>query len=273
MIESITVAPRFSLLRAKLVYRIVKELLQPYTLFCLLAAVASMNLWRKRIESRRRLLFLSVPLAALVLISLPPVAHLAQRTLQWRFKPRTKLPAGNQALVVLGGWSMPADDLRPQRLLGADSIYRCLHAAELYRRSGPCLVVVSGGVAEPEQGQPAVGPLMKDLLVELGVAAAAVLVDDRSRTTYENGLECRKLLSQRGVERITLVTNASHMLRAEACFSRLGFDVTPAPCRFDTNTLDASISSFLPSCQAAQASAEAAHEWLGLAWYWLHGRL
>ncbi|HWB13990.1 MAG TPA: YdcF family protein [Pirellulales bacterium] len=254
-------------------YRIVKELLQPYTLFCLLAAGASVNLWRKRVESRRRLLFLSVPLAALVLISLPPVARLAHLTLEWRFKPRTELPEGNQALVALGGWSMSADHRRPRPLLGADSIYRCLHAAELYRRSGPCLVVVSGGVAQPEKGQPAVGPLMKELLVELGVASEDVLVDDRSRTTYENGLECRKLLSQRGVERITLVTNASHMLRAEACFNRLGFDVTPAPCHFDAGTLDASISTFLPSCDAAEASAEAAHEWLGLVWYWLRGWL
>jgi len=249
----------------------VSEVLQPYTLCCLLAVGAWLSLWRKRVESRRRLLVLSAPLAALVLLSLPPVARLAHRTLQWRFTPRTELPEGNQAIVVLGGWSMPSDERRPRALLGGDSIYRCLHAAELYHRSGPCLVVVSGGVVEPEKGQPAVAPLMKELLGELGVAPHDVLVENRSTTTYENGLECRKVLFERGIERITLVTNATHMLRATRCFSRLGFEVTPAPCNFDLTTLHLSASDLLPSSEAAGANDEAAHEWMGLLWYWLRG--
>ncbi|HEV3339877.1 MAG TPA: YdcF family protein [Pirellulales bacterium] len=253
-------------------YRTFNELLQPYLLFCLLASGACINLWRKRVESRRRLALVSAPLAALVLISLPPVARLANLTLQRRFTPRTDLPDGTQAIVVLGGWSMPTDERRPRPLLGADSIYRCLHAAELYRRGGPCLVVASGGVAEPQKGQPAVAPLMKELLCELGVAPDDVLVESGSTTTYENGIECRKLLFERGIERITLVTNASHMLRAARCFARLGFDVTPAPCDFDATTLNASLSSFLPSCESAAASSKAAHEWMGLVWYWLRGR-
>ncbi|HEV3021547.1 MAG TPA: YdcF family protein, partial [Pirellulales bacterium] len=128
-----------------------------------------------------------------------------------------------------------------------------------------------GGVAEPEKGQSPVAPLMKELLVELGVAADDVIVDDRSTTTYENGVECRQMLSERGVERITLVTNASHMLRAVRCFARLGFDVTAAPCDFDATRLDVSLSSFLPSREAVRACDEVAHEWLGLIWYWLHG--
>jgi uncharacterized SAM-binding protein YcdF (DUF218 family) len=254
-------------------YRTINELLQPYTLFCLLAGGACLNLWRNRVESRRRLVLVSGPLAVLVLMSLPPVARLATLTLQGRFRQRTELPERTQAIVVLGGWSMPAHDRRPRALLGADSIFRCLHAAELYHRGGPCLVVVSGGVAEPEKGQPAVAPLMKELLCDLGVAARDVLIEDHSTTTYENGIECRKVLLARRVERIALVTNASHMLRATRCFGRLGFEVTPAPCDFDAVTLDASLSSFLPSCDAARATSEAAHEWLGLVWYWLRGRI
>jgi hypothetical protein len=58
-------------------YQLINEFLQPYCLFSVLAAVACVNLWRKRVESRRRLLLLSLPLALLVAISLPPVAYLS----------------------------------------------------------------------------------------------------------------------------------------------------------------------------------------------------
>jgi uncharacterized SAM-binding protein YcdF (DUF218 family) len=254
-------------------YRLFNEILNPYALSCLLTLGACVNLWRRRVETRRRLLLITVPLAVMVVISLPLVAHVANGTLEWQFTPRTQLPEDSQALVVLGGWSMPADPQRPQPLLGEDSIVRCLHAAELYRRGGPCLVVVSGGVAEPENNQPPVAPLMRELLSQLGVPPKDVLVEDHSTSTYQNAQECQKILAEREIERITLVTDARHMLRATCCFRRLGFDVAPAPCDFRVAQFDFKFADFLPASQAAGSIGEVAHEWIGLAWYWLHGRI
>src|SRR5487761_1318288 len=245
-------------------YRVINQILQPYTLLSLMLAVACANLWRQRRETPGRLWAVAAPLALLLLISTPAASYLAFATLEWRFEPLTQLPEGNQAIVVLGGWSMPADIRRPHPMLGADSIDRCLHAAELYHRGGgPCLILVSGGQAEPEKDQPPVGPLMKELLAELGVAPADVLVEDRSSSTYENARECQKILAQRHIERVTLVAKASDMLRASWCFRRVGCQVTPAPCDFKAGKFDASLSSFLPSARAATGSGDVAHEWLG----------
>ena len=254
-------------------YRLVNDFLHPYTLLSLLAIGAYMFSWRKRADARRRLLSVTVPCAALLLISIPVVAHVAVGTLEWRFTPRTKLAEENQAMVVLGGYAMPADVRRPHEMLGADTLYRCLHAAELYHESGPCLTVVSGGQVEVEKNQPAVAPLMKTFLTELGVEPDDLLVEDRSTTTYENAQECQRILAERGITRITLVTNASHMLRASRCFRAAGFDVIPAPCDFKTGKFEVCMASFLPSAHAAARTGDVAHEWLGIVWYWLHGRI
>jgi DNA-directed RNA polymerase specialized sigma24 family protein len=132
-------------------YRILNELLQPYSLVFLISILAFANLWRQRRETRKRLLLLGIPLGGLLLLSMPAISHLAFGTLEWRFAPMTALPAGNQAIVVLGGGLLPKDEYRPTSLLGESTLYRCLHAAELYRGSGPCLVVLSGGAVRALQ--------------------------------------------------------------------------------------------------------------------------
>jgi uncharacterized SAM-binding protein YcdF (DUF218 family) len=114
---------------------------------------------------------------------------------------------------------------------------------------------------------------MKDFLISLGVAPGDLIVEDRSTTTYENAAECRKLLGKRGINRITLVTEAFHMPRAVRCFSKAGFEVTPAPCRFRAGRYEHNLQTYLPSAGAARGFQTVAHEWLGLAWYWWQERI
>lgn len=254
-------------------YRVVNDFLQPYALLVLIAAVALVGLWRKQPEGRRRLRWLIAPFVLLVLMSTPVVSDLLIGTLEWRFAPLSRLPEDTQALVVLSAGIHPADAYHPEPQLAASTLYRCQHAAELYHRGGPCLVVVSGGTLEPEKGVPPLALLMRDYLLEVGVSPADVSLEDQSTSTYENARQCEKILRQRGIERITLVTRADHMRRAAACFRRLGLEVTPAPCQFRSSEFAWRASKFLPSPSAARASQEVWHEWLGIVWYWLHGRI
>ena len=182
-------------------YRAVNDLLQPYTLLMLLSVVALVNLWRRRHETRRRLLLITVPLVLLVLLSLPAASYLAFGSLEWEFSPLRALPAKNQAVVVLSGGLVPADDYQPTTLLGDSTLYRCLHAAELYRESGPSLIVASGGVVDPEHNSLPISQLMKQFLIGQGVAPADVLVEDGSLSTYENAVLCEKLLGPRDIRR------------------------------------------------------------------------
>jgi uncharacterized SAM-binding protein YcdF (DUF218 family) len=254
-------------------YRLANELLHPYTLLLLIMAVVMVKLWRRPSESRRRLLCITLPFLLLILISTPAVSHLAFATLEHRFTPLVELPSDTDAIVVLAGWVLPRNANRPNPILADDSLYRCLHAAELYRRSGPCLIVLSGGTVNPAEDSMPVADAMRDFLLQLGIASKDLLVENRSTTTYENAVECHKLVQERQLQHVVLVTEADHMARAVACFRKTGLRVTPAPCQFVTGQFELRLSTFLPSPGAARGTEKVFHEWLGLAWYWFQGRI
>jgi uncharacterized SAM-binding protein YcdF (DUF218 family) len=114
---------------------------------------------------------------------------------------------------------------------------------------------------------------MRDFTVRLGVDPADILVEDRSLTTYENTLQSAEILRARGVQRIALVTDATHMYRASRCFDRQGFEVVPAACNFRAVQLQCSPELFLPNTHGVDRLRIAMHEWLGIVWYKLHGRI
>ena len=114
---------------------------------------------------------------------------------------------------------------------------------------------------------------MHDFLKGQGVKDEDLLLEDKSTTTYENALYARDALKGREIERIVLVTSAGHMRRAVGCFTAQGFQVTPSACDYRARQTPWSIRQFLPSSQGIAEVDRAAHEWLGIAWYWLRGRI
>src|SRR5262249_14280878 len=137
----------------------------------------------------------------------------------------------------------------------------------------PCPVLVSGGKVDAEEPGPPCAHLMRDFLIQQGVRKADLIVEDTSRTTFENAVACRHLLEARGLKKVLLVTDALHMPRAAACFRKQGVDLVPGACRYLTANPEFSVFGFLPSPGAARNCQQAMHEWLGAAWYRLRGRL
>jgi uncharacterized SAM-binding protein YcdF (DUF218 family) len=254
-------------------YRFAVDLLQPYPLLYLATGLAIANLWHRRRESRGRLAVVTLAFVALTLPSIPAVSHLALGSLEWQYPPAGGGPADGEAIVVLSAGVLPPDPTRGPAELDEDSIRRCLHAARLYHQGGPCPVLVSGGKVDPESPAPACAGLMRDLLLCLGVRASDVLVEDASRTTYENAVESAKLLRQHRLDRAVLITDAVDMFRAAGCFRKQGVEVAPAACHYRATRLEGSFVDFLPSPGAARGCARAWHEWLGAAWYRLWGRI
>jgi uncharacterized SAM-binding protein YcdF (DUF218 family) len=250
-------------------------LLQPYLLLHLLVWLAVLNLWRKRRETRRRLLVLVVPLFALTLMSIPAAGYLAQGTLEWQYPALDHLPDDAEAIVVLGGWILPADEARTQFLPGSDSLYRCLHAARLYRQKagGGIPVLVCGGKVDPSEPGPPVAEPMADFLRGQGVREDDLLLEVQSRSTHENAVEARRLLEARGIRRIVLVTDGCHMVRSERCFRKQGFEVLASPCGRQPAALEITLFTFLPDVHVPPLWGHVCHEWVGLVWYWVQGRI
>jgi uncharacterized SAM-binding protein YcdF (DUF218 family) len=252
-------------------YFALSEILQPFTLLVLLVVLALVWYWRKR-QSRRRLILLTVPVVLLVLLCTPALAHVALGSLEWQYRPLAQPPADADAMVVLAGAVRPPSSLRPRAELSHDTYYRCLHAVELYR-ARPCPIVVSGGKVDASEPGPACAEVMRDFLREMGVKEQDVLVENESRTTYENAVFSRRVLEPRQARRVVLVTDAVSMFRAVRCFEKQGLAVTPAPCDYRTGDFRWELTAFLPNPFAAKHAGEVGHEWVGCLWYWLRGRM
>jgi uncharacterized SAM-binding protein YcdF (DUF218 family) len=248
-------------------YRWIVDLLQPYALAYLATGLAIANLWRKRAGRPRWLALVTVAFLLLTALSMPAVGYLAVGSLEWRYPPLEQRPEDTEAIVVLAGGT------RGERELDEDTLRRCLHAAELYRQGRPCPVLVSGGKADPSSQVPACSRLMSDFLVQLGVSKQDLIVEDRSRTTYENAVECRRLLEQHRLAQVVLVTDAVDMYRTVRCFRKQGVAVVPSPCHYRARGWGWSVLGFLPNPNAARGVTRAWHEWLGMGWYWLRGRV
>jgi uncharacterized SAM-binding protein YcdF (DUF218 family) len=255
------------------VYFTLTALLQPYTLSLLLTAVGLVYLWWRSPGLRRRLLLVVLPFVALVLFSLPALSYFALGSLEWYYPPLPDRPPETEAIVVLAGGIRPPDSIRAEPELRPDTYYRCVHAADLYRRGGPCPVVVSGGKVEEDRSGPPCAEVMHTVLVQLGVSAADILLENESHTTYENAVRCRQLLEERHLHRIVLVTEATHMFRAERCFRKQGLEVTPSACNYLATDFDWEVVTFVPRAGAAERMHEVLHEWLGTLWYWCQGRI
>jgi uncharacterized SAM-binding protein YcdF (DUF218 family) len=230
------------------------------------------NLWRQRRESRRRLLWVTVPFVLLSILSIPAVAFVALGTLEWSYPPSDDLPENPQVLVVLSGYMYAPDSgRRDQAELSGDTYYRCRHALRLYRKAKGCPILVSGGISDGAPNGPPLADAMRDFFLEQGVKASDLIVENRSLTTYENALESCKLLRERGIQRIVLITDARHTWRSLLCFQKQGMDVVPSACNSYTARFRHTLGDYLPSPRGAARFLEAFHEWLGVAFYKLRG--
>jgi uncharacterized SAM-binding protein YcdF (DUF218 family) len=117
---------------------------------------------------------------------------------------------------------------------------------------------------------------MKRWAHRLGVPNDAILTEEESRTTYENATGTRRLLGQAS---ILLVSSASHLPRATALFAKQGFRVTPAPCAYISQNKPGdsrnglNVFDFLPNDRALQNSQDAIAEVIGIAVYWMTGKI
>jgi uncharacterized SAM-binding protein YcdF (DUF218 family) len=107
--------------------------------------------------------------------------------------------------------------------------------AELSRRFPQARLLLSGGANHVLTSQPVTeSAVARDLLIGLGVDPARIEMEERSRDTCENAEQGMMLAKPQPGEQWLLVTSASHMPRAVACFRAAGFPIIPYPVDFRT---------------------------------------
>ncbi|MGF1523919.1 MAG: YdcF family protein [Leptolyngbyaceae cyanobacterium] len=105
---------------------------------------------------------------------------------------------------------------------------RALVGAQLWNEARSQSIFVSGMTDAPE--------IMKTLK-QVGVPEARVRGERCSKTTWENGLFSQILLRAQAGNRIVLVTDELHMVRAFLVFRGFDFDVTTHPIAHESTPL------------------------------------
>lgn len=191
-------------------------------------------------------------------------------SLQAGYAAPTRIAWQPDAVIVLLGMGMqrlPQEGgVEPQSL----AYSRILRTAQLYdacvAATRGCTVVVSGG--DPAGLGRTEAELYSALLVEVGVPRAAIIEEERSRTTWENARDTTDLLARRPHGPVVLVTSGLHMRRAVLYFRHFG--LRPLPARSD---YAAPFPSWLPSSYNLLVCDLALVEWLGIARYHLYKHL
>jgi len=259
-------------------YKLAKYLTYPYT-WMLVVAILLMVAIFGRLSTRRLVIVRFLAISLLLMLygfATPLVAHVLIASLEEQYPPfDASLRRDFGSIVILGGAIMEKGSLRPFNELAASSAERTVCGADLYARGYAGTVILSGGDASIFSEGPQVAVEMKRLALRLGIPEHAIVVENRSRTTYENALETKRLI---GAKPALLVTSASHLPRAAALFRRQGIDITAVPCGYlakDRANEPWTFNPFdvLPNVTALEISTNAVQERVGIVFYRAMGKL
>lgn len=219
---------------------------------------------------QRRLRLATAAALALLAVAVLPLGIWLIRPLEERF-PVPDVPAHIDGIIVLGGAVDPERSRPHGEVALNESAARITETVVLARRHPEAKILLSGGDASifPRAGAEMEADATRRLMVELGVAEERILVEDRSRNTYENAVDSYALAAPKPGAVWLLVTSAAHMPRAVGCFRKVGWPVLPYPVDFRSLPqpgFDFSLSGHLGVLELA------AKEWVGLAAYHLLGR-
>jgi len=169
--------------------------------------------------------------------------------------PRT---VSGQAIVVLSSGII----ISPEgQVLDNHSIARLSKAHELHLQTK--LPIIVTGSSMPGRSTSTVAELMRNWLLDRGVASARVIVEPRAQTTWENARYASDICSQFNWSSVVLVTSAVHMKRAVSSFEKFGLRVTPFPTDYMYDHTKLSYVDFLPNQRALDANLAALHEYFG----------
>ena len=149
------------------------------------------------------------------------------------------------AIVLLGGdVGLPQLPRLDSEILGN----RALHTLRLYQAGRANLILISGGNVFPQNDIRAESFYTAALLKAWGVPVDSIIIESRSRNTYENAKETKKLMELRRIDKILLVTSGFHMPRALATFKTAGINAIPAPSSYSiVNYSQPPILDWMPS--------------------------
>lgn len=210
-----------------------------------------------------------VSIFGLVLAAWSPLGPFALGVLENRF-PRTELPDDVAGIIMLGGAVDTHITHDRDALVLNEAGERIVETRILAARYPEAEVFLSGGGGHlSNNGSLTESELARRTLIDAGVAAERIAMEELSRNTCENARETVAALAGPPSGTWIVVTSASHMPRAIACFRTTDLAVVPYPVDYRTKPAGGTWPG--TASNGLSATDLAAHEWIGLLSYRLAG--
>ena len=127
-------------------------------------------------------------------------------------------------------------------------------------------IIVSSGKVHKDRIAGA--PIVKRVLMDLGVDENQIILENKSRDTFENAKYSKEICDKMGFISPILLTSAYHLKRSYWIFEHFGMNINPFPAYFTTHENPRySWYSFLPRYNNLANISKALHEYLGLIYY------
>ena len=246
---------------------------QPSSLAAILLAIGLLVL----ALTRRRRLGLAVSFSGLAILLVGgflAVGNALVLPLEERFAKGTLPAAGAQVdgIIILGGFEDGWVSAGRPGLAVNEAAERITEGVRLARAYPDAKVVFTGGVGGLfDFSDGAAGPI-GEYLTAVGIDKSRIVLEGRSRNTWENALFTKELVAPENGERWLLVTSAYHMPRSVGVFRKLGFPVVAAPVDYRTRDARDLTAVFMSPADGLKRLDLGVREWIGLLGYWLTGR-
>jgi uncharacterized SAM-binding protein YcdF (DUF218 family) len=241
--------------------------------FLLLLMVIGLGL---QLSRARRLGVWLVNLAAVcwILFAFSPLAAWLEAPLEQRFpRPGTLDPAPDGIIILGGALDADLSALRPDFYALNDAGERLTEVPRLAKLYPNAKVIYTGGPFGSPPGTLNEAQNARRLLIDLGVPADRITIEEHSLTTWENAVMSKAIVNPAPDSHWLLVTSAFHMPRSVGTFRKAGW---PGIIAYPTDYRLPDPRYQYPATGVAIDNLTlieiAAKEWYGLLGYWLGGR-
>jgi uncharacterized SAM-binding protein YcdF (DUF218 family) len=235
-----------------------------FLMLVLLAGTAL--LWLRPWRFGRTLVTLVALLLAILTVT--PLQPWLTGGLEDRFPANPELPEHVDGIIILGGMIRPNISLARHRPTLNDAAERLLEGARLAALHPEAKVLFTGGSPNPWNPEAREANFVAEVLKQMGVAGDRLIIEDRSRNTYENAVFSKQLVPEGGSW--VLVTSAIHLPRAVGVFRKAGWKVIPWPSNYLTGGDEDWANEDIPVLRLYRLS-RTFHEWVGLIYYRMRG--
>ena len=205
----------------------------------------------------------------LLTVGVSPLPVMAVQALENQY-PRPPWPAHVDGVLMLGsGFDTGLLRIRhaPQTNIGA---YRLVEGYAAARHYPDARIVFSGGSGALRGQRFSEAETARIILEEMGLDPKRLVLEARSRNTYENIVFTKEIVKPKPGQVWLLATSAIHMPRAMAIARKQGWPMVPWPT--DYFTAPNSKGDWLFVADNLGMADYAVHEWIGMLAYRLTGK-